>query len=145
MSFGFRAFNAGIVTRWLDLPEVSPDQAKPIGLQLRHAGPTNPAWDSYWLRQPVRPDTEPATPDAKIAARARTRAQNCEALAEAVLSGWRNVTENGQPIDFAPDAARRLLDELAENCPDVVTKILLFATTIGNFRGGADPASLGKG
>lgn len=144
MSFGFRAFNAGIVTRWIDLPEVSPDPAKPLQLQLRHAGSTNPAWDSYWLRQPMRADKEAVTPDARMAERARTRAQNCEALAEAVLAGWRNVTEDGKAVEFTPDAVRRLLDELAENCPDVITKLLVFATGIGNFRSAADPVELGK-
>lgn len=144
MAFGFRAFNAGLVTRWLDLPEISVDQAAPVGLQLRHAGSTNPAWDSYWLKQPARADKEPTTPDAKIADRARIRAQNCEALAEAVLAGWRNVSEDGKPIEFTPESGRRLLDELAENCPDVITRIMLFATSVSNFRGSSDAEALGK-
>lgn len=146
MSFGFRAFNAGIVTRWLDLPEISPDPAHPIGVQLRHAGSTNPAWDSWQLRQPARPDAkEPTTAEGRAAERARNRASNCEALAEAVLAGWRNVSEDGKPVEFMPEAAQRFLAELAENCPDVITRIFLFASAISNFRGAADVDALGKG
>lgn len=149
MAFGLRAFNAGIVTRRLELPEISVDPEKPVTLLVRHAGTHNPAWDSWLIKQQAargqdKAANTPDTPEALIAARARDRAFVNEMLVETVLAGWEHVTEDGRETPFTPEAARRFLDELVENCHDVWLRLQRFAAAVGNFRGVADPVELGK-
>ncbi len=154
MPFGLQAFDAGIVTRRLELPEISVDSKRPVTLLVRHAGTTNRAWDNLMLRTPMRPAT--ATPAAgqtpeqlaadRVADRNDSRARTNAILAEAIIVGWENVTEDGQPVAWSPAGTLRFMAELAEHCPDVWARIQMFASSVSNFRGAeVDPVDLGKG
>src|ERR1044071_8983356 len=130
MPFGLSRFDAGAVTRRLPLPEISPDPTKSLTLILRHAGVTNPKWDSFMLRRArPAPPTPPAneSPEQRAARELAERAADRELtnamLAESVSEGGGNVFEDGEPAPFSVDAERRFCDELAATCPDVWNRI----------------------
>lgn len=154
MGFGLDKFDAGVVTARLELHEISADKAKPLTLLVQHAGVTNKAWDNFMLRRPTpklgAPAAEPTSPEAlaaeRLADRAEAQAFACEMLSQTSIVGWENVFEDGEPAVFSVAAARRLLDEMAKRCPDVLMRINRFVSSIANFRGAiVDPVDVGKG
>jgi hypothetical protein len=67
-----------------------------------------------------------------------------EAIAETILLGWENLTENGKPVEYSPEAAVKILNR----APRLYSFVMRTATREGQFVAATDEAqveNLGKG
>lgn len=162
MAFDLERFDLSLVTRRLELPEISVDPAKPVTLIGRQADPRNPAFRNELFKQkPTPPATSETAPPADAApaepaalARAATedlttRGVSADGVdvvalyAASVLTGWESVTENGEPVPFSAAAAEQFLRALLAHCNDVWVRVFLFFRE--DFRKPTvDPVDLGK-
>lgn len=161
MDFGFKRYDLGVVTRRIELPEVSPDAARPLTLIVRCAQVGNrdfanslfklakantaaaaaePAGESTALVVPA-----PAAPKDEAAIRREVAAL----YAGTALVGWENATSGGEPVPFAVEAAQELLVQLMEHVPDIWrARVRDYVDDVANFRSAiptVDPVDLGKG
>lgn len=162
MAFDLERFDLSLVTRRLALPDISVDPAKPVTLIGRQADERNPVfYNELFKRRPKRSTSTETAPLAEASteppvaiiraatadlATTGTSADGVDAIAlyaTAVLTGWENVTENGEPVPFSTAAAEQFLRALLAHCNDVWIRVFLFFRE--DFRRPTvDPVDLGK-
>jgi hypothetical protein len=155
MGFGLGKYSVRGVTRrfTIDLGDAAGPGPAPV-LIVRAGGETNPQWIPAILRhRPGRSQGKPgATPegDGKAAAAAvdadqvaGSRRSWAAVFADAIIVSWENVAEDGQVLEYTPEAGLRFLLELLEELPDTWRLLFDYATSLGNFRDAALPAPIG--
>lgn len=152
MGFGLQAFDLGIVTRRLELPEISADKAKPLTLIVGYCGVGTSRFDNAMFRRALAKGEDEKGGDAPLPADALAKmvardAETNELIAvSGSVSSWENVLEDGHPAACMPDAVQRFLTELREHCPAVWRRIVSFVVDRENFGAPAriDSGDLGK-
>lgn len=152
MDFGFARYDLNRITRRIELPEVSPDPAKPLTLIVRTADVRNQDFANSLFKfvkakQPPAADAPPAADPAPVQDEAAIRAEIAALYAGTAIVGWENATDNGQPVAFSVEAAQELLVQLMTHVPDVWrTRVRDYVDDAKNFRPPTvDPVDLGKG
>lgn len=155
MDFGFARYDLNQITQRIELPEISPDAAKPLTLIVRCT--LNRDFANA-LFKALPPAPQPATAGeadqqatALVPAEDETAARLRMATLYAgnVVVDWENVTLKGEPVPFGVEAAVELLSQLMLHCPDIWSaRVRDYVAQVGNFRPTAqtvDPVDLGKG
>lgn len=147
MAFGLTAFDLTIITRRLELPEISPDPAAPLTLIVRFCGAGNRVWESLQFQRAAARAADAGGAESNDDSIKENTALSSLIAATAIV-GWEHVVEDGQLAVFTEDGAERFMAELLEHCPDVWRRAATYVVDRGNFRGKAaapDAGALGKG
>lgn len=168
MDFGLSKYDLSVITRRIELPEVSADPAKPLTLIVRCADVRNRDFASNLFKLRPLPKAEadkpagelPPAPDAAPPAETAAlvpapapapevdpdeaarlgRERAATLFAGAVLVGWENAESGGKPVPFSLEAARELMLQLMEHVPDVwVIRVRRLVEDMANFRPGPPP------
>lgn len=133
-------------TQRYKLDSISPDQAKPITLIVRHAGESNRLYMSALVKE-VNVGRSANSMRATEDGRQTARLDFAERFTrDGVVVGWENVVEDGKPVVFSTEAAHRFLLEVIAAWPDVFDDFRAWCQNWDSFRTPvADPVDLGKG
>lgn len=160
MDFGFARYDLNEITRRIELPEVSPDPAKPLTLIVRAAAAGNRDFANSLFKyvkaktpdktpgDAVQPPVDaPPAPPAAAPDEATVRREFAEIYAGTSIIGWENAFDGGKPAPFSIPAAQELLVQLMEHVPDVWRRrVRDYVDDVANFRPPTvDPVDLGKG
>jgi hypothetical protein len=120
--------------------QLSPDPSRPLELEIRQLGTTNPAYiDAVFGRASAVGDRKGA------AAVAADRDEDLQDIARYCAVSW-NVTRGGVAVECTPDEVLKFLRfAAASGYVDEIDYLRGWAKVLGNFREAVtDAASLGK-
>ena len=149
MDFGFSRYDLTQITRRIELPEVSPDPAKPLTLIVRCAATGNRDFSNALFKYAkTRTSEKPPVDGGEVSPpdEATGRREVAEVYAGTAIVGWENAFDGGQPAPFSVSAAQELLIQLMQHVPDVWRlRVRDYVDDAKNFRPAAvNPVDLGK-
>jgi hypothetical protein len=162
MAFDLEQFDLSILTRRIELPEITQPGRPLVALVGMQAGEGNKRFRNELFKHRSARNEPPADalpadalmptelvrPGADDLSTTGISVDGIDTVAlyaASVLTGWEGVTEAGARVPFSPEMAEQFLRALVKHCPDVWIRVFLFFRE--DFRKAApqvDPVDLGK-